>query len=83
MSTYHLKLKFPKEVGVREARREQVLTQECYVQELISRGKDVLMAENWSCNEMPHHYQCLLIVGGGGGIKDQSNNGYDATLEHK
>lgn len=34
ISTYHLKMKFPKENGVGVVRGEQVVARECYVHEL-------------------------------------------------
>ncbi|XP_042942590.1 uncharacterized protein LOC122276745 [Carya illinoinensis] len=40
-STYHLKMKFPIDGGVGEARGKQALAQECYVQELKKVKKEV------------------------------------------
>ncbi|XP_042969034.1 uncharacterized protein LOC122301710 [Carya illinoinensis] len=42
-STYHLKMKFPTDGGVGEARGEQALARECYVQELKKVKKEVCM----------------------------------------
>ncbi|KAF5462765.1 hypothetical protein F2P56_018746 [Juglans regia] len=41
MSTYHLKMKFPTSVGVGEIKGEQVLTRDCYAQELKTDENDV------------------------------------------
>ncbi|XP_042952216.1 uncharacterized protein LOC122289297 [Carya illinoinensis] len=40
-STYHLKMKFPTDGGMGEARGEQALARECYVQELKKVKKEV------------------------------------------
>lgn len=40
-STYHLKIKFSIEARVGEVRGEQLLEQECYIQELKNGGRDV------------------------------------------
>ncbi|KAF5459578.1 hypothetical protein F2P56_019517 [Juglans regia] len=44
-STYHLQMKFPIDLGVREVRGEQVLARECYARELKHEVKVVATVE--------------------------------------
>ncbi|XP_035542090.1 uncharacterized protein LOC118344798 [Juglans regia] len=46
ISTYHLKIKFPTEAGVRGVRGEQSLARECYVQELKVGGLDIRIVKD-------------------------------------
>lgn len=52
-STYHLRLKLPTTAGVGEVRGEQVLTRECFVQELKSGAGDVCTIKDPSSSTRP------------------------------
>ncbi|XP_040988988.1 uncharacterized protein LOC121236610 [Juglans microcarpa x Juglans regia] len=52
-STYHLKMKLSTTVGVGKVWGEQVLAQECYVQEFKIRGGDIRMTKGPTYGEEP------------------------------
>lgn len=52
-STYHLNMKFPTKARVGKIKGEQVLAQECYVQELKTKGKYMWTLGEQTCNIGP------------------------------
>lgn len=61
-TTYHLKMKFPTKVGIGKVCGEQVLSKECYLQELCQGEKDVKMTEPLMEEDREKAKDCTNLV---------------------